>query len=372
LGLENGKWTTCMDRLFYLATPPRHYPTIIEHIDSSGLNNPCSDENGAVKILIEKPFGRDVATAEVLDKTLGERFSEDQIFRIDHYLAKETIQNILSFRFSNILFEPVWNKEYIEKVEIKMYESIVMEGRGALYDNLGALRDVGQNHLLQMLALTAMNNPGEFTAENIRYERHAVLEKLLNIDADKMSKQTVRGQYVGYADEDGVADDSETETFFRIIAYLDDPQWEGVPFVLEHGKGLDERNTEIVVTFRAPIICLCPPEPGREYKNVLTLRIQPRHGIDVCFWVRRPGLEMVLDEKRLEFDYTTAYAGLEATDAYEKILLDAIRGDQTLFATTQELLDSWDFIGVIREAWDRGAVELVEYEKGSRAEEIGS
>ena len=354
----------CSNKLFYLAVPPAFYETIFENLAHSGLTIPCSDEMGWTRVLVEKPFGRDTKTAEKLDRMLGLLFKEEQIFRIDHYLAKETIQNILSFRFSNALFEPIWNHDSIEKIEIRLFEAGGVGKRGSFYDETGALRDVGQNHLLQMLAVITMSNIGILSASGIQKER----ARILNVLKKPRVEEIVRGQYRGYQEEEGVSYGSKTETYFRLVTYLNDERWARVPFILESGKGMRESTTEIVIYFKQTTTCLCPP--GREsiHQNILTFRIQPNEGISIRFWAKKTGFDFELEPKTLTFLYKTKRRDA-LPDAYERVLFDCIRGDQTLFAGTDEVAAAWRFITPILETW--GASPLREYELGSDGPSAG-
>lgn len=349
----------CANKLFYLAVPPASYETIFRELADSGLTIPCSDEMGWTRVLVEKPFGNNNETAAKLDALLGLLFKEDQIFRIDHYLAKEALQDIVMFRFSNALSEPVWNSEYIERVEIRLHEAASVAGRGAFYDGVGALRDVGQNHALQMLALIAMENPGMFTAERVREARAQVLSRIAPLGHGDV----VRGQYEGYRNEDGVAPDSITETYFRIRATIDNERWRGVPFLLESGKALNESKAEISVFFKPPKDCLCGM-PGHDHRNVITFRIQPNEGISVLFWARPGGFVSGLEPKKLSFSYRDGTEpGSRIPDAYERVLYDAIVGDQILFTSTDEVAAAWKIITPILELWKDQPLE--QYEKGS-------
>lgn len=364
LGFKNREWQVCANKLFYLAVPPAYYPAILPLLRESGLTDPCAPEEGWTRVVVEKPFGRDLKTAEELDALLGKLFSEEQVYRIDHYLGKETVQNILAFRFSNSFLEPAWNKGAIEEIRIRMYETIGVEGRGEFYDGIGALRDVGQNHLLQLLALFTMENPGVFSGERIREKRAEVLRSLKIFSPRDAGTNAIRGQYEGYKNEPGVAPDSETETYFRIKAFVEAPRWSGVPMYLEHGKKLSENRAEVEITFKHQTPCLCPQ--GIHYKNVLRYHIQPKEGIETSFWVKKPGTEMVLEEKDFSFDYQSAYPKGSFLDAYERLMLDAIRGNQTLFVSTKELLASWKFIDPILDAWRGKRAPLETYRSGSK------
>jgi glucose-6-phosphate 1-dehydrogenase len=353
----------CMNKLFYLAVPPVAYKTIFQNISTSELTIPCSNSVGWTRVLVEKPFGRDLETAQELDALLGSLFQEKQIFRIDHYLAKETLQDILTFRFSNTIFEPIWNNQWIEKVEIRLWEDIDIAARGAFYHDVGALRDVGQNHILQMLALIAMNHPGVIEADAIRSSRVEVM-KNTHIDADTLQENVIRGQYKGFVDTEGVPDNSETETFFRLKAYIDNERWKGVPFYMESGKAMKDKKVEIVVTFKEAHPCFCPQSHNTHtHQNVITFSIQPMEKITVRFWSKRPGIVAEVIPQDLSFEYAMSVDEGMRTDAYEKVLFDCIAGDQTLFASTEEVSASWAFITPILKNWDK--VPLETYDRGS-------
>jgi len=350
--MELDKSEQCSDKLFYLAVPPAFYDDIFENLANSGLSIPCGGDKGWTRILVEKPFGRDIKTARKLDKKLGLLFKETQIFRIDHYMAKEAMQNILAFRFSNSLFEPVWNNKYVEKVEIKLFETLGMEGRGVFYDGIGALRDMGQSHLLQMLAFVAMENPKEFKANKIRNERIKVLKALRHIKKNDIIKYAKRGQYENFKKEPHIAKDSKTETYFKIEVYVDNKRWKGVPFYIESGKKMPEKKTEIYIYFKKPVTCLCPIGKERHHQNILSFRIEPNEGISIQFWVKRPGFSIDLEPKNLSFLYKGSFKE-ELLNAYQKVLSDAILGDQTLFNSTEEIEASWKFITPILKNWKK-------------------
>ncbi len=356
----------CSNKLFYLSVSPLFYDLIFKELANSGLTIPCSQETGWTRVLVEKPFGEDVKTAKELDEKLGLLFNEEQVFRIDHYLGKETLQDILMFRFSNLMFEPIWNNKYIEKVELKLNEDIDIENRGSFYDKIGALKDVGQNHLLQMLAFITMDNPMEFNAKNVRDKRASVIEKLRVISKNNLESFVLRGQYTGYKNEQGVVLDSKTETYFKIKAFIDSDRWSGVPFILESGKALNEKKAEINIYFKKMEACLCPFGTEQLHSNVLTFRIQPDAGISILFWVKKRGVKMALESKKLSFSYKDEKE--RKITAYERILFDAITGDQTSFTSTREVSAAWEFITPILENWSD--LKLHEYEKGTKGPEV--
>jgi len=359
---------TCSNKLFYLAVPPTLYETSFKFLSESGMATPCintdEDKNHWTRVLVEKPFGSDQETAKKLDMLLGKLFLEDQIFRIDHYLAKEAVQNLISFRFANSFFEPLWNKEHVERVDIMLYESNDVSERGAFYDSIGALRDVGQNHILQMLALIAMEDPGELSAKKIREARYNVLKNTKSFSTNR-EESFIRGQYSDYKKGNGIAPDSETETYFKIKMIVDTERFSGVPFYLESGKGFKESKTEIVVTFKESKSCMCPPDHHHSHKNKLIFRIQPDEKITLCFFAKKPGFKYDLEEK----DFTFSYNGDEVLpDAYERVLYDAICGDQTLFTSTDEIQEQWNIISPIRKAFEE--IPLMEYKHGISPEKL--
>lgn len=354
----DSRWGQCSNKLFHLSVPPSMYEGILTNLSSSGLSQACDDHTGWTRVLIEKPFGRDLVTAQSLDKLLGKLFKEEQIFRIDHYLAKEAMQNLIAFRFANQLFEPIWRREHVEKIHIKLFESDGVGDRGDSYDPVGALKDVGQNHMLMMLAAIAMEKPRSFTSHDIRRERAAILSKLIPITGKTTAGSTARGQYTGYTSEENVPKDSETETYFRITSGISTKRWKGVPFYLESGKALAEAKTEIDVYFK----------PGRvaENQNILTFRIQPDEGIKIKFFVKTPGHEFKVEPKTLKFKYAeqAAASWQIVPNDYERLIHDAFVGDQTLFASTEEIMASWKFITAVLKSWKK--VPLKVYEKGAQ------
>jgi glucose-6-phosphate 1-dehydrogenase len=354
------RFHTCTNKLFHLSVSPALYEGILTNLASSGLTIPCGGAEGWTRVLIEKPFGNNIHTAAALDQKLGELFAEEQIFRIDHYLAKEALQNILAFRFGNALFEPLWNRHHIEKVHIKLFEKIGIEGRGEFYDSTGALRDVGQNHVLQMLALVAMDEPASFSANDIRRERAKVFKKLHPFGASDMAERAVRAQYTGYRQEKGVSPSSDTETYFRLEAHIENDRWKGVPFYLESGKCLGDSKTEIDMYVKAH------DTASAARPNKVTFRVQPDECIKVGFWVKTPGFGLKVEPKTLKFSYADVPSFGALPDAYVRVIYDAIIGDQTLFTSTEEVLAAWKFITPIAEIF--GTVPLHHYKVGSMPE----
>lgn len=353
---------TCSNKLFYLATPPTLYENILNQIALSGLSIPCIGPRGGwTRLLIEKPFGNDLETARSLDHLLGLLFEEDQIFRIDHYLAKETLQNILAFRFANGIFEPLWNKDHIVSVDIVMSESKTVGNRGAFYDGIGALKDVGQNHLLQMLALITLERPADFTASSVRDARALICKTFIS----PKKEDVVRARYTGYTQEENVSSLSETETAFLLRTFIDTPRWKGVPFYLGSGKGFAESEVSITLYFKRPPMNAFGGE-AREWENALTFHIQPKEGIELSFLAKRPGFDMEVEDRHLSFSYPEirdSEEGRKTPNAYERVLFDCIKGDQTLFASTAEVDASWSYVASIVEAWQ--GIPLKEYEVGT-------
>jgi glucose-6-phosphate 1-dehydrogenase len=333
--------------LFYLATPPSLYSVIPASLAAHGLN---SEEDGWKRLIIEKPFGYDLASAQKLDKEIHEHFQEHQIYRIDHYLGKETVQNLLVFRFSNAMFEPLWNHRYIDYVEITGAEFLGVEGRGGYYDGSGAVRDMFQNHLLQVLAMVGMESPAQINADAMRDEVVKVLQCLRPLSNSDLRENLVLGQYTesnvrgeflpSYRDEAGVADDSRTETYVGLKMFIDNWRWNGVPFYVRSGKRLPTRVTEVVMHFKRtphPVFGKDAPE------NKLIIRIQPDEGIQMSFGLKEPGAGFKAKEVKMNFHY----ASLQETQmltAYERLLLDSLNGDATLFARSDAVEACWKFV----------------------------
>lgn len=347
------------NNLYYLAISPNLYENAFINISANFMK----PENGWDRVLVEKPFGNDLEHAKKLDYLLDELFKDEQIFRIDHYLGKETLQNILSFRFANAIFEPVWNSESIEEINIKVFESLDVDNRASFYNTVGALRDVGQNHLLQMLALVTMEDPKNLDPENVRNARADLLEHL-ELDSESL----IRAQYIGYSDIAGIDKETSTETFFSINAKINNEKWKGTKINLTSGKSLKETRTEISVVFKEKWTSVCPQDDERNYQNIITFKIQPEQKISVQFWYKKPGFDYDVDSSELSFDYKSKV--VKAADAYEKVLFDAIKGDQTIFISNREILAQWSFVEKVIKNWQD--VPLLKYEKGIDPLEITS
>jgi glucose-6-phosphate 1-dehydrogenase len=361
------------NHIFYLATPPPLFATIVKRLGEAGLNK---EEGHWSRIIIEKPFGRDLETAQALNATVSQVFKETQIYRIDHYLGKDTVQNILVFRFGNSMFEPIWNRNYVDYVEITAAESLGVGSRAGYYEGAGALRDMVANHLLQLLTLTAMEPPVVFDADNVREEKVQVLRSIRRIKPEQIAERTVRAQYgpgvidgeqvKGYKEEQGVAPGSVTETYAAIEFNISNWRWSGVPFYIRTGKRLARHLTEIAVHLKRTPQALFARTPTDEIEpNVIVLRIQPNEGITVAVGAKRPGFEMVTNTVHMDFCYQSAF-GVESPDAYEMLLLDVMQGDATLFIRGDEAEAQWRLITPIEEAWSNQPLkELPVYAAGS-------
>jgi glucose-6-phosphate 1-dehydrogenase len=352
--LEDGEKAGGGQRLYYLAVAPQLYPLIVTNLGKAGLAKEEKAENWR-RIIIEKPFGRDLASARALNKTVHDCFSESQVYRIDHYLGKDTVQNILVFRFANTLFEPVWNHNYIDHVQITVSESVPVGSRGDYFDKAGVLRDMFQNHLLQLLALTAMEAPARFAADPLRNEKLKVLDAVELPTRDEAISNLFTGQYQGYRQEKGVDPNSRTPTFAALELQIHNWRWQGVPFYLRSGKALAGRSSEIVVQFHCPPHMMFPlPEGTKLECNRLGIFIQPDEGIYIRFQTKVPDQRMLLHPADLEFNYKQAYPQQAIPESYERLLQDALQGDAALFMRSDEIERAWEimdpFIGVSEDA----------------------
>ncbi len=345
----------CMNRLYYLSIPPPAYAPVIQLLGERGLNKSCQHDQAVTRLLVEKPFGFDLSSAEKLVTEINQVFQEEQVFRIDHYMAKETVQNILIFRFQNPIFEALWDRQHIASIEINAKESIGIEGRAAFYEPLGALRDFIQSHLLQILGIVAMDQPAAMDSQHIHASKQALLETVEAVPADKVGERVQRGQYEGYRQE-VKNPDSTTETYAAVTVYIDNERWRGVPVKLLTGKALDKRETEVRVTFRGN---------SEASSNLLRFRIQPDEGIELDLVTKKPGYAQDLQTTAMDFSYSNNFTNHGHPNAYERVLVDAVRGDHTLFATSQEVLASWRIVQPILDAWAKQADDLIIYPPGS-------
>jgi glucose-6-phosphate 1-dehydrogenase len=366
------------NRLFYLAVPPEVYVRIIDQLGKAGLAEPASEKSWT-RVIIEKPFGRDLTSCRDLNARVLRVFEEPQVFRIDHYLGKETVQNLLVFRFGNGIFEPLWNRNYIDHVQITAGESLGVESRAAFYESAGALRDMVQSHMLQLTSLVAMEAPATFDATPVRNEKLKVLQSIRSFANGAASQDVVRGQYgpgtingkpvPGYREEPGVKPDSMTETFVSLRLYVDNWRWSGVPFYLRTGKRLKEGHTEIAIQFKH-----APHKVFREHPaqpNWLILNVQPNEGISLSFGAKSPGSELQIRDVEMDFRYRDAFGGA-TRDAYATLLNDCIRGDATLFDRADSVEAAWQIVDSIRDGWQTARPQFPNYAAGTDGPEAAA
>ncbi len=381
---------TLGNRIYYLSTPPDFYAHIVANLGAAGLANfkpepggngragsapnmgqlstgqlalPPSTDNAWKRIVIEKPFGHDLASAQQLNRQISEVFTEEQIYRIDHYLGKETVQNILVFRFANGIWEPLWSRRYIDNVQITVAESLGVEDRASYYDKSGALRDMLQNHMMQLLTLVAMEPPAAFEAQAVRDEKSKVLRAIKPFTVKEVASSVVRGQYgpgaiygkavPGYREEEGIPNNSDTETYVATRLFVDNWRWSGVPFYLRHGKRLPKRSTEIAIQFKpAPLALFQHTSADELQPNALVLHIQPDEGITITFESKTPGPSIRLRSVEMNFRYGSSF-GIEVVDAYERLLMDCMMGESTLFTRRDEVELMWQIATAILEGWEQ-------------------
>ena len=346
--LEQLEGTGPRDRMFYLATAPQFYETTIKQLGDAGM---ASEEGGFSRVVVEKPFGVDLPSAKHLNHAIHQVFRERQVYRIDHYLGKETVQNLLVLRFANAIFEPLWNRNYVDHVQITAAEEVLVGRRGGYYDQAGVVRDMFQNHLFQLLMITAMEIPSRFEADAVRNEKVKVLEAVRPLLAENVAIDTLRGQYHNYLAEPGVAPDSQTPTFAVMKLWVDNWRWQGVPFYLRSGKAMSCRTTQIVIQFRQPPHMMF--STGRRDivdANRLVIQIQPAEGIQLHFLTKVPDSGMKMQRTDLDFRFDRAFRG-ELPEAYQPLLLDVLQGDPSLFARADEVERAWSIIDPILAAW---------------------
>jgi glucose-6-phosphate 1-dehydrogenase len=364
------------NRVFYLSVAPQFFETIAGQLGQTGMNK---REGAEVRIVVEKPFGHDLESALHLNNALLSVFEEKQIYRIDHYLGKETVQNTLVLRFANGIFEPVWNRSYVDHVQITASEEVALEGRAGYYDSAGALRDLIQNHLLQLLMLTGMEPPVSFSADDIRDEKVKVLHAIKPPKVEEVHDMAVRAQYSagnaggkdvpGYLEEEGVKDGSVTETFAAVRLMIDNWRWAGVPFYIRTGKALARKGTEIVITLK-PVPHLAFQQEGSlgVHPNQLILAVQPNEGVSMSLMAKIPGSRMRVRPVNMEFLYGTSFLS-QSPEAYERLILDTMRGDATLFARNDEVEAAWRIVDPILEAWSKDTDPIPQYKAGSSGPE---
>ena len=353
----------CMSRLYYLAIPPQISAPVITYLGQNGLNTGCDEHNVPARLLLEKPFGHDVATAEELIAVTRRYFSEEQLYRIDHYLAKETVQNLATFRFRNSIFESLWNNQHITSITIAADEKLDIEGRANFYEQVGALRDLVQSHLMNVLAVAMMDRPADLAnSDDIHRERQKVLDSIEPVPSHQMTDRVVRGQYAGYKDEvDNQA--SSVETFVALKLYSRLEQWQDVPIYVRTGKALARKQTSVTVEFASR-------EGADSQTNQLVFSIQPNESITMQLWVKKPGYEREMQLAPMEFSYGDAFDEHGHPDAYERVLVDAMRGDTTLFATSEEVMASWRILQPVLDYWVAHDDDIVSYEKGSEGPDL--
>ena len=333
------------NRLYYLSLAPFLYRPAIAGLGETGM---AEDLDGWRRLVVEKPFGTDLSSAKELNDVAHSVFREDQVFRIDHYLGKETVQNLLVFRFANAIFEPIWNRNYIDHVQITVAETLKIDERGEYYDQTGILRDMFQNHLLQLLTLVAMEPPHAFEAEALRNEKVKVLNAIRRIHPEDVGRHVIPGQYRTYRDEPGVSPESETATYAALRLHVDNWRWQGVPFYLRSGKALRNKSTEIIIQFRTPPHMLFPLAEDEDIPaNTLAIFVQPDEGFHLEFQTKTPEAGLQMRKAELEFHYHEAFSGQAIPDAYERLLLDAINGDASLFTRADEIEQAWSIVDPI-------------------------
>lgn len=350
------------NRMYYMATPPGVFPNII---DLLGLTDQLTEHNGWRRVVIEKPFGTDFKSARSLNDQIHKTLNENQIYRIDHYLGKETVQNILVTRFANTIFEPLWNRNYIDHVEITVAETVGVEHRARFYDGVGVMRDMFQNHLLQLLSLVAMEPPASFDATALRNEKVKVLTSIRPIKEEDVVSNTVRAQYKGYREEEGVASESTTPTYAAVKLQVDNWRWQGVPFYLRSGKRLKEKLSQITIEFKEPPHLLFPTHNGRLTPNMLVLYLQPDEGVHWRFEAKVPDTISDMRSVDMEFHYADSFGPTAIPESYERLLLDALTGDASLFTRADEVETAWGLIDPIIESWDATQSPIAFYEPGS-------
>ena len=368
----------CLSKLYYMAVGPEILPQIIEHIGEVGLHIDCGEENKWSRVIIEKPFGNNLTSSEELNRLLLKYFREEQIYRIDHYLGKEFVQTILSIRFANAAFYNLWCKDYIEHIQITAFETLGVEGRGAFYDKTGALRDLVQSHILQLIALATMREPDNFLADSLRAKKHEVLSRIVPFSDETICSDIIHAQYVGYRDEKHVHSASLTETFVAFKTFINLPEWEGVPIYVRTGKRMSKKSTAIHFQFKphcSPLYCskdrtqsLYSNDHPSASPNVLSILLAPEEGISLRINIKKVGFGTSLTDVKLKYSYKDTEGNLP--EAYERLLMDAITGDQSLYLRTDEITASWKFVDRIFELWEKNKPTLYFYPAGSEGSEF--
>ena len=357
------------DRLFYLSIAPQLYEPAIQNLGVSGL---ALEDSGWRRVVIEKPFGWDLTSAQTLNRKVHQVFSESQVYRIDHYLGKESVQNILVLRFANTIYEPVWNRNYVDNIQITVAESVDVADRAGYYDGSGVVRDMVQNHLLQLLTMVAMEPPSTMDADSLRNRKVDVLKAIRHWDTSEVATNVVRGQYRGYLEEQGVAPDSTTGTYVAMRLYVDNWRWQGVPFYLRTGKALATKSSEVVVQFQRPPHLLFSLKPGEEMTpNVLAMCLQPDEGAHLRFQSKIPDQGMSMRPVDMEFHYNTTFKDQSIPEAYELLLDDALGGDASLFIRSDHIEEAWRIVDPMLESWqDPSSPKPQTYGRGSWGPEV--
>lgn len=371
LGELDSKYNTGGNRIYYLAVSPEYFETIVEKLKVQGMH---SQEDGKKRIVIEKPFGRDLKSAEYLNERITEVFSEDDVYRIDHYLGKEMIQNIMVLRFANVLFESLWNNRYIDNIQISSSETVGVENRGGYYESSGALKDMIQNHMFQLLSLVAMEPPVSLDTKSVRDEKVKVLRSIEEVTPEFVMNNMVRGQYgrgmignkevIGYREEERVSDESNIETFAAMKLYIQNYRWAGVPFYIRSGKRLRDKSTEIVIQFKSLKNVLYFKEFEDLQPNLLVIKVQPREGVYFQFNGKKPGVGNTIIPVQMDFCQNCQFEN-NSPEAYERLLFEVMKGDSTLFTRWDEVEYSWRFVDTIAEVWRNSKPDFPNYESGS-------
>jgi glucose-6-phosphate 1-dehydrogenase len=362
------------DRLYYLSVAPQFYPIAISMMGAAGMANE-TEQTGHRRIIIEKPFGRDLNTAKALNSMVHKTFQEKQVYRIDHYLGKETVQNILVLRFANAIFEPIWNRNYVDHVQITVAETVGVGHRAGYYEKSGVLRDMFQNHLLQLLTLIAMEPPAIYEADALRNEKVKVLSAIRPPRGEDLTKHTVRAQYEGYRNEPGVDKNSQIATYAALQLFVENWRWQGVPFYLRSGKNLADKTSDITIQFRRPPHQLFNSQAGipERFTNHLSIHVQPDEGLHLRFAAKTPDKGMDMQPVDMEFHYKTSFGETAIPEAYERLLLDALNGDAALFARSDEIEYAWKIIDAIHAGWDGPqAPPMMTYKPGTWGPEVAA